>query len=68
MKNDISFENAMQRLEEITKLLENPDVTLDESVELYKEGVELSAACKTKLDNARLSVTALDYNNNEKEI
>ncbi len=68
MKNDISFENAMKRLEEITRLLENPDITLDESVEFYKEGVELSAVCKAKLDKARLSVTVLDHNNNEKEL
>lgn len=52
----------MQRLSEITKILENNETTLDEAIELYKEGVELSAFCKSKLDSAKLKVTMLEEN------
>ena len=34
-----SFEDAMKRLEEIVRLLENGQVSLDESIKLYEEGI-----------------------------
>ncbi len=46
----------MIRLEEIVKRLEEDKLSLDEALELYKEGVELSVSCKKQLENARLQV------------
>ncbi|MBQ5327404.1 MAG: exodeoxyribonuclease VII small subunit, partial [Oscillospiraceae bacterium] len=43
-----TFETAMARLEEISQLLAENDVTLDESVKLYAEGVKLLKFCNSK--------------------
>ena len=68
MKNDFSFENAMKRLSEITEILEKNELSLDKSIALYEEGVELSAKCKTKLEQAQMKITVLDEQSNEKEM
>ena len=56
----------MKRLDEIVKALEGDNLSLDESLDLYKEGVELSVDCKKSLENAKLQIktlTAADDNN-----
>lgn len=53
----MEFEKNMQRLSEIVAKLEQGDLTLEESVKLYEEGVKLSAACSQALEQARLKVT-----------
>ena len=44
-KKKPSFEEALQRLKEITETLERGDVTLEESIKLFGEGTELSKLC-----------------------
>ncbi|MDO4493272.1 MAG: exodeoxyribonuclease VII small subunit [Clostridia bacterium] len=44
------FEQAMDRLEEIVKHMEQGDGTLDEMLALYEEGMRLGAFCSEKLD------------------
>ena len=46
--HDFNFENALLRLREIVKALEEGQVTLDESMKLYEEGVSL-VRCANKL-------------------
>ncbi|CBL17946.1 exodeoxyribonuclease VII small subunit [Ruminococcus champanellensis] len=53
----MEFEKNMQRLSEIVARLEQGDLTLEESVALYEEGVKLSAACSQALEQAKLKVT-----------
>lgn len=53
----MEFEKNMQRLSEIISRLEQGDLTLEESVALYEEGVKLSAACSQALEQAKLKVT-----------
>lgn len=53
----MEFEKNMQRLSEIASRLEQGDLTLEESVALYEEGVKLSAACSQALEQAKLKVT-----------
>ena len=55
-KKEISFENAMDRLEEIANLLENGDFSLEESLKLYEEGVKLIAFCNSKLQKIENSI------------
>ena len=57
MMQNTSFEQAMTRLEEITVLIENGNISLDESVKLYEEGVKLTGICETLLDNAQLKLS-----------
>ena len=58
-KKAITFEAAMERLEEITRLLESGAEGLDESLKLYEEGVSLIRLCTQKLENAEQSVKVL---------
>ena len=58
-KNEITFEAAMQRLEEIVRLLESGNAPLDTSLALFEEGVGLVKLCNSKLDNAEQKVKIL---------
>jgi exodeoxyribonuclease VII small subunit len=57
MDNNLSFEENMKKLSEIVSELEKGDIPLEKSVELYGEGVKLSALCKNQLDNAKIKIT-----------
>lgn len=48
---NITFEEAMKRLEEIVAALENNQVSLEKSVDLFQEGIKLSKICNDKLNN-----------------
>ena len=55
----MSFESAIERLEEIVRKLESGDASLDESIKLYSEGVELVGKCNKKLDDTELKIKLL---------
>ncbi|MCS7186800.1 MAG: exodeoxyribonuclease VII small subunit [Armatimonadetes bacterium] len=48
----LTFEQAMARLEEIVRLLESGELSLDETVRLYEEGQRLRQFCEQKLKAA----------------
>lgn len=52
MKNDISFEYALEKLENIATRLENGNESLDCTVKLFHEGMLLVKMCREKLNNA----------------
>lgn len=54
-----TFEEALARLEEIAALMEDNETGLENSVKLYKEGVELSVYCSEILNRAEQKVTEL---------
>ena len=54
-----SFEKAMQRLEEITQNLENGDLSLEDSIDVFEEGMKLAKFCSKKLEEAEKKVTKL---------
>jgi exodeoxyribonuclease VII small subunit len=56
MKKEQTFEQAMQRLQEIVQLLENGDAPLNESLKLFEEGAKLADVCNTKLKNAEQTI------------
>jgi len=56
---NISFKEASNELEKIVKELENPEITLERSTELFERGVELSKICYDKLENSRGKITIL---------
>ena len=51
-----SFEQNMQRLEQIVRAMERGDVALEESLKLFQEGTELVRSCGKLLDEAELQV------------
>lgn len=58
----MTFEKSLERLREIIRLLEEGNVSLSESLDLYKEAVELSVSCKKELEEAKLQVEIIDKN------
>ena len=54
--NKPTFEENMQRLEQIVRSMERGDVPLEESLKLFQEGTELVRSCGKLLDEAQLQV------------
>ncbi len=58
----LSFEQALTRLEETVRLLESGNVPLDDSLALFEEGIALVRLCNGKLDGAEQKVVKLKLN------
>ncbi|MBN1963887.1 MAG: exodeoxyribonuclease VII small subunit [Anaerolineae bacterium] len=56
LPDDLTFEAALAQLEEIVNRLEDGDMTLAESVDLFERGQALTAFCQAQLDEAELRV------------
>ena len=54
-----SFEESLKKLETIVDQLERGDLSLEDSLKLFEEGVGLSAACKKEIDEAEGKVQIL---------
>lgn len=59
-KEQLSFEEALRKLESIVEKLEDPEVTLDESIQLYEEGMKLSKYCSQTLEDAVLRIEKIN--------
>jgi exodeoxyribonuclease VII small subunit len=57
--SEMRFEEALKRLEKIVQDLEDGDLSLDESLEKYEEGIRLSKMCAKKLEVAKKKVEIL---------
>ena len=62
MDNNITFEQALTRLEEIVRMLESGSAPLDKSLELFEEGVGLVKMCNSRLDNVEQRIKVLSQN------
>ena len=58
-KEEINFEDAMKKLEEIAVELEKNDLDLDSSVSKFEEGMALSKQCSKMLEDAEKRITIL---------
>ena len=63
MKEDINFEDALKELEKIAEELENGNLSLDESVSKFEDGMKLSKKCSDLLDTAEKKITMLINDN-----
>lgn len=54
-----TFEGAMKRLESIVRELESGDLSLDEALKKFQDGVKLSKFCSNKLDETEKKVSIL---------
>ena len=59
MTAEIKFEDALKKLEKVVAELESGDLSLDDSLKRYEEGVKLAQLCSKKLDSARRKVEVL---------
>jgi exodeoxyribonuclease VII small subunit len=57
-----SFEDSLNRLEKIVESLERGQVPLDDALNLYEEGIQLSKACAEKLKAAEIRIKKLAKN------
>jgi exodeoxyribonuclease VII small subunit len=53
------FEEALKKLEEIVREMESGDLTLEESLKSFEEGIRLSRFCAKKLDEAERRIEVL---------
>lgn len=66
MKN-MTYEQAILRLEEIIHQLENNEIPLENSIALFQEGIELSKYCDQKLKNIQEKVAQIYENGQLKD-
>src|SRR4051794_38441615 len=55
----LSFEEAMDQLEQLVVKLENGDVPLEKAIELFQEGMNLSHLCSQKLEQVERKIEIL---------
>lgn len=55
----MDFEKKINELQEITKMLENPNLKMDEGVKLYEKGVELAKECYSMLNEVKGKVNII---------
>jgi exodeoxyribonuclease VII small subunit len=65
MEQKLSFEQALQRLEQVVRELEQGDLSLDQALALFQEGVTLSRGCAAQLDQAEVRIEKLLEQNGE---
>jgi len=58
-KTKSNFEHDLSRLEEISQILEEDGVELEEAIALFEEGVKLSKSCLKTLQQAEFKITEL---------
>ncbi|MAI76316.1 MAG: exodeoxyribonuclease VII small subunit [Pelagibacteraceae bacterium TMED65] len=54
--DELSYEEAFEKLQNIVKLLEEGKVSLDESIKYYEQGIILKNHCEKKLKNAEVKI------------
>lgn len=59
------YETALERLEEITDLLESGEKTLEDSISLYTEGLDIAKFCNDKLTEAEKKIKIITEKNAE---
>ena len=59
----VSFETQLQRLESIVTSMEQGELSLDEALKHFEEGVKLTQSCQQTLEQARQRVQILTKNN-----
>jgi exodeoxyribonuclease VII small subunit len=58
-KNEISFEESLERLENLVNKMESGDATLEQSLVWFEEGMGLIKLCQVQLNNAEQKVQEL---------
>ena len=64
--SELSFEDALKRLEEIVRTLERGEAPLDKSVELYQEGDKLKRHCEARLKAAQARIEQIAFGSDGK--
>ena len=62
MKND-TFEEKLEHSKELLEKLMNPEITLEESVKLYEEGLKNIKEAQTLIEEAKTKITVIEQAN-----
>ena len=66
--DDLTYEDAFSRLQKITELLEDGNVSLDDSIKYYEQGILLKNFCEKKLKDAEMKIkNVLDKSKNSEQ-
>ncbi len=65
MKNNKTFKENYERLEEIVENLSNDQKDIDEAIDLFKEGIKIYKECESKLNEAEKEVIKITENKEE---
>lgn len=60
MNTPANFEEAMKRLEEITEIMQQSDVSLEQALKYYEEGITLMSFCQKKLAQVQQKIKILN--------
>ena len=58
---ELSFEDALKRLEDIVRTLEKGEAPLDQSISLYQEGDRLKRHCEARLKDAQARIEQIAF-------
>ncbi len=61
-EKEMTFETALKRLEEIVTSLEKGDVSLEDAINLFEEGIHTAEICKAQLESAEKRIKELIKN------
>ena len=64
----LSFEDALKRLEEIVRALEKGEAPLDQSIEIYQEGDRLRRHCEARLKDAQARIEQIAFGSDGKPV
>ncbi len=67
MRKNATYEEAITRLQEVIKELENSELTLEQSLKLFEEGTKLTSFCNTKLEQAEQKVKVISVEDTDIE-
>ena len=62
MKNE-TFEEKLEHSKELLEKLMNPEITLEESVKLYEEGLKNIKEAQTLIEEAKMKITVIEQAN-----
>lgn len=60
MNKEMTYEKAINRLDEIVSTLEKNEVSLDDALSLFEEGTALTAFCNDKIKNAKAKIVEIE--------
>ncbi len=64
MSDEMKFEDLLSKLQSIVEMLEKGDLSLEESLSAYEEGIKLSRLCLKQLDSAERRIEILTKDEN----
>jgi exodeoxyribonuclease VII small subunit len=65
---DLSFEEVLEKIEDVTTKLENGNLKLDESLDEFNKGVQLIKICNNKLENAKEKIKVFLLENEQETL